>query len=192
VSPAFVDQEAFGSYNGGGESGVLAMYRMGGWGAAWYLQREENANPKMGLIPMPTTIDGRDTGRRGNAMGIDWYGVSANPSDPAATFRVLYWLTNKEGGEFQVDTGNTNVAPREDVFAYEGLANNLVASMNAAALPGVDRVPRAANQRDGEIRTVIEQRFAPVDNGETVPDKAFLDQLAGEIQALLDMPAPEA
>jgi ABC-type glycerol-3-phosphate transport system substrate-binding protein len=192
VSPGPVDQEAFGSYNGGGESGVLAMYRMGGWGAAWYLQREENANPKMGLVTMPSSFDGRETGRRGNTMGIDWYGVSANASNPDATFSVLYWITNRDGGIFQVDSGVTAVAPRQDVFEYEGLANNLVASMNAEALPGVDRLPRPANQRGSEINTLIQQRFAPVDNGEAVPDKAFLDQLTGEIQAILDMAPPEA
>jgi ABC-type glycerol-3-phosphate transport system substrate-binding protein len=192
LSPRRVDQDAFGSYPGGAQKGVLPIYRMGGWGANWYLQRPENKAPAMGIAVQPSSFDGRKNGRRGNLMGIDWYGVSAKATKADAVFDVLYWLTNKRAGEFQIDTGAVNPAPRPDVFQYEGLKKNLVASMNVAALPGVDRPPRTANARDAEINTLIQQRFQPVDNGEQTPDKAWLDKLTGEIQAILDKPPVSA
>lgn len=188
LAPQRADHDAFGGYSGGADSGVLPMYRNGSWGANWYSGRGENVNPTMSVTKAPTSFDGRANGRRGTIMGIDWYGVSANASNPAATFDVLYWLTNKEAGEFQIDAGALLAIPRHDVLNYEGFENNPVAKTNTEMLSEVDPTPIAANARTNEINNLLSQRFAPVDIGEQVPDKAWLDQLTDEIQEILDMP----
>jgi ABC-type glycerol-3-phosphate transport system substrate-binding protein len=57
------DVTAYGSYPGC-EKGAVAMYKMGAWGAGWFLLRPENKNPEMGFSLFPSSWDGNADGRR--------------------------------------------------------------------------------------------------------------------------------
>ena len=182
------DISAYGNYKEGTEKGLVAMYKMGSWGAGWFLLRAANENPEMGFCLFPTSWDNNANGRRGNTMGINWYGISSNAEHKAECFDVLYWFNSKEAGLFAVESGQTAPAPRVDVLSDPLLDEYPIVKATANAINGAERERIPGNLRNKEAGDILTQNMTLVDTGTQVPDQAFLDKLAADIQAVLDMP----
>ncbi len=180
---------AYGNYSEGSLNNKLAMFRMGGWGGQRYRMRPENANPEMTFCLVPASYDGRADGRRGNNLTHDYYAIAARSQHPDAAFTVLQWMTGHEAALFMAKALDS-IMPRFDLLNDPALDDMPVSKKHAAAVLAAEIPQSAANLRDTEINDLMAQRFQTVDTGETVPDKAFLDSLAEEIQAILDMPKP--
>ncbi len=189
IAPTPADIKAMGDYKQGTENGKLAIYKMGAWGASWFLMRAKNEKPKMEFCVAPDRYDvGTKNALRGNDLGVNWYGISANAKNKAECMDVLYAFNDKAAGIFSNQVGITLPMPRPDVLSDPSTAKVPIIAAAATAVLGAAVLPPAANGRSGEINTLLGQRFGPVDTGEQVPDKAFLDKLAAEIQKILDMP----
>ena len=182
------DVSAYGNYKEGTEKGKVAMYKMGAWGAGWFLLRPANENPEMGFSLFPSSWNGNADGRRGNTLGLNWYGVSANAEHPAACFDVLYWINSKDAGLFAIESGQTLPAPRDDVLKDPLLDNYPVVKSSGDAIFGSEKERIPANLRNQEVGDILTQAMTLVDTGAQVPDKAFLDKLAADMQAVLDLP----
>ena len=181
---------AYGGYREGAMKSKLAMHRMGAWGGAWFIHREKNTEPEMAYALWPTSYDGRANGTRGNNMSEDYYGISANVKHPEACFGVLHWLTGREAGIYMLEAGTGQVIPRVDILNDPIIDKYPWEKTVAASISTAEVLQKSANLRDREINELIGQKFQTVDTGQTVPDQAFLDGLASEIQKILDMPKP--
>lgn len=187
LSPTPDQSEAMG-HRGGAAEGKLAMYRQGPWGGSWITARAENKDPEMLYTLYPSSHDGRANTGTGCALGIDWFGISSLAVNPDELFDVLYWLTGPEAGEFVITAGRSSPMPRIDALNSPLLDDFPFMKATSKSMLSTEPPLRAANLREGEVSDLIAQRFSTFATGETPMDQAFLDQVADEMQEILDMP----
>lgn len=181
------DQSAFGGYREGSRAGKLAMYRNSVAGSIWYVQRDENVDPEMTWAKFPTSYDGRANGWRGHNMSVNWHGISANAKNPAECFDVLHYFSSLEHAKFGVESGTGWHGCRQDIIDDPFLDDYPLDKADLQLYGDAEPVQRPANGRSGEVNQFIAQRFSPVDYGDALPDQAFLDGLAAEIDEILAM-----
>ena len=116
------------------------------------------------------------------------FGISSLAEHPNELFDVLYWLTGPEAGIFVIEAGRTAPMPRVDALTSPILDEYPFIKVSSDSLLTAEAPLRAANLREGEVSELIAQRFATVATGETIVDAPFLEELAQEMQAILDLP----
>jgi len=187
TQPTPDDYKAFGDYKQATETGKLAMYKMGGWGGSWIGMRPENTNPEMGFCLFPSTWDGRASGHRGNTMGVQWWGVSSNATNPKECFDVLAFFTSKEAALHQLKVGG-GVFARKDVLTAPELAEAKPIDQSTAGAVGTAEVERQpANLRMKEAGDILAQAMSTFDTGQQKAEQSWLDKIAADMQKILDM-----
>ena len=89
---------------------------------------------------------------------------------------------------FAVESGQTSPAPRVDVLSDPLLDKYPLVKATASAINTSEQDPYPANLRNKEVRDALTQAMTLVDTGTQIPDKAFLDKLAADMQAAMDLP----
>lgn len=187
VAPSADDTKAFGDYKQAHMNSKLAMYKEGPWGAMHYRLIPEKGKPgyiEAGEVPAPKGT----SGRRGNTLGTDAWGISTNATDPAGCLKALLWMTNLDASLYR-SKGAFSAGSTKSFFTNEWALKDPFVS-NTLKIAAEGELPYyAANGRDAEITNLLKQKMVLLDGGTQKVTQAFFDDLNTEIQKILDKPA---
>lgn len=159
-------------------SGQLAMITTAGNLAYSYAK----GGGDFGVTPAPKG----PTGVRGSMSMGDAYSIPANAKQKDLGWELIKWMTNKDAGVIMCGIGlcgarmDTYDDARVKALEHQPLFNRLVAEGMPFRGP--------ANLRQVEVNEVTQQVTAPLWNGSAQPTDAFLNDVNGKIQAVLDKP----
>jgi multiple sugar transport system substrate-binding protein len=162
-------------------AGNAAMVVSGGY-LSYAFSRKQDLN--WGATAMPKGPAGA---RSSMTMG-DAYAIPTGSKQKDTAWDLVKWMTNKDAGTIQCGIGLCGARPdviddpnvKTMTFGRQGMFNKLVAE--GAPFRG------PANLRQVEVNDVSRQVMAPVVNGASRPDDAFLNNANSAVQAVLDKP----
>jgi hypothetical protein len=125
----------------------------------------------------------------GSDYEIDGDSITAVSKAPDQGFQWVKWLTNQESGIRLGEIGGT-VGGRPDVYKSERLLKDPIRRVFLEAMETAQAGRPLFNTRMAEYEKEIQDSLLPVFNGETAPNKTFLDDLARRVQVILDRPLP--
>jgi ABC-type glycerol-3-phosphate transport system substrate-binding protein len=125
----------------------------------------------------------------GSDYEIDGDSIVASSKQQEAGWQWVKWLTNQESGIRLGEIGGT-VGGRPDVYKSERLLKDPVRRVFLEAMDTAQAGIPVYNTRMAEYEKVIQDALVPVWAGQQAPTKAFMDELARQVQVVLDQPLP--
>jgi multiple sugar transport system substrate-binding protein len=186
VAPTRDDITAMGGYKEGHMASKLAMYRNGPWGGMHFILIPEEGKPghiEAGMIPAPKG----KSGRPGQQLAVDRYGISSNATDPMACFKALLWMTNTDAGSYRAK-GALIAGATKEFFAKPEMLEHPYISITIKSLADSEMPYVPANGRTKEVNDLLGHELTLIDVGKERPTQAFFDALNDKLQAILDMP----
>jgi multiple sugar transport system substrate-binding protein len=125
----------------------------------------------------------------GSDYEIDGDSLIATSKVQEAGWQWVKWLTNQESGIRLGEIGGT-VGGRPDVYKSERLLKDPVRRVFLEAMDTAQAGRPVYNTRMAEYEKVIQDGLLPVFNGQQAPTKAYMDELARQVQVVLDQALP--
>jgi multiple sugar transport system substrate-binding protein len=125
----------------------------------------------------------------GSDYEIDGDSIVASSKQQEAGWQWAKWLTNQESGIRLGEIGGT-VGGRPDVYKSERLLKDPVRRVFLEAMDTAQAGIPVYNTRMAEYEKVIQDALVPVWAGQQAPTKAFMDELARQVQVVLDQTLP--
>lgn len=162
-------------------SGVIAMYQ-GGTSVA---NLEKTIGDKfkwmaVGNAKGPSGVGGSD-------FETDCYTLTSAAKNPEKAFEWIKYLCNQESGKQLGIIGGT-IGGRPDVYGDADLLKHNYRQVFKELMDNAQASRITANWRQSEAETALTQLTQPLWTGDAKPDKAFLDDVTSQIQAIMDKP----
>jgi multiple sugar transport system substrate-binding protein len=135
----------------------------------------------------------------GNAIGpggvggsdyeVDAYCITTATEHPNEAFKWVHYLCNQDSGVLLGVIGGT-VGGRPDVYNSPVLLKNDYRQVFKGLMDNAQNSRITANWRQEEAEVAFGQLSQPLWSGEAQPDQAFIDDMAAQIQDIMDKPRP--
>jgi len=127
------------------------------------------------------------SGVGGSDFEVDAFTITKASKNPEKAFEWLKELANQKSGKQLGIIGGT-IGGRPDVYGDPDLLKINYRQVFKGLMDNAQASRITANWRQGEAETALGQLTQPLWTGEAKPDKAFLDGVTAQIQAIMDKP----
>jgi multiple sugar transport system substrate-binding protein len=123
----------------------------------------------------------------GSDFEVDAYCITANAKAPDKAFEWVKYLCGHDSGVQLGIIGGT-IGGRPDVYGDPEITKTAYRPVFKELMDNAQKSRITANWRQGEAETALAQLTQPLWTGDAKPDKAFLDDVTSQIQAIMDKP----
>ncbi len=127
------------------------------------------------------------SGVGGSDFEVDAFALTANSKNPEKAFEWMKYLTSQKAGKQLGIIGGT-IGGRPDVYGDADLLKVPYRQVFKDLMDNAQASRITANWRQTEAETAFTQLMQPLWTGEAKPDKAFIDSVSSQIQAIMDKP----
>jgi multiple sugar transport system substrate-binding protein len=127
------------------------------------------------------------SGVGGSDFEVDAFCITKNSKNPDKAFEWVKFLTSQKSGKQLGIIGGT-IGGRPDVYGDPDLLKFNYRQVFKGLMDNAMTSRITANWRQTEAETALTQLTQPLWAGDAKPDKAFLDSVTTQIQAILDKP----